>query len=289
MRFLYIPLPAMKKRHLLLIFLAVTIAGCATTEDFLVLDDRISQLEMKSVEMTKKSGRLDEQVQKIGILQDQRSQDSKGMYAGVRAEIEALRSEMQLLNGQLEEIRYVLQGVQEADRRREEMLGRLDRNITQNGDRIIRLEQYVGVDAGGKKPETPVEASTASPREETEEGLYQASKAAFDAGRYEEARQGFAKLIKTYPKSTNADNAQFWIGETYYREKWFEKAILEYQEVIKSYPNGNKVPAAGLKQGLSFQQLGDNAKARLFLNEVIRKFPKSKEAAIAKKALDGLQ
>ena len=41
----------------------------------------------------------------------------------------------------------------------------------------------------------------------------------------------FKELIERFPKSERADNAQFWIGEIYYREKWYEKAILEYQKV----------------------------------------------------------
>ena len=58
--------------------------------------------------------------------------------------------------------------------------------------------------------------------------------------------------MEKYPKSNSADNAQFWIGEIYYREKWYEKAILEYQKVIENYPQGNKISAALLKQGLHF-------------------------------------
>jgi TolA-binding protein len=58
--------------------------------------------------------------------------------------------------------------------------------------------------------------------------------------------------LKRFPKSDNADNAQFWIGEIYYRQKWYETAILEYQKVIENYPKGNKVQASLLKQGFAF-------------------------------------
>jgi len=85
-----------------------------------------------------------------------------------------------------------------------------------------------------------------------------------------------------------ADNAQFWIGEIYYNQKWYEKAILEYQKVIENYPNGNKVQSALLKQGFSFFNLGDKANARLIFTELIKKYPKSNEAEIAKKKLKGL-
>ncbi len=96
-------------------------------------------------------------------------------------------------------------------------------------------------------------------------------------------------MLKLYPKSPQADNAQFWLGETYYREKWYEKAILEYQKVIEKYPKGNKVPASLLKQGLAFHSLGDKANTRLILTELIKKYPKSNEAKIAKQKLKRLK
>ena len=122
----------------------------------------------------------------------------------------------------------------------------------------------------------------------SEDAIYHSGKQAFDQGDYESARENFQKLIKKYPNSKNADNAQFWIGEIYYHEKWYEKAILEYQKVIEKYPEGNKVQASLLKQGFSFFNLGDKANARLIFTELIKKYPKSNEAQIAKKKLKGI-
>ena len=113
------------------------------------------------------------------------------------------------------------------------------------------------------------------------------AKQAFDQGDFETAREGFQELIKQHPKSKNADNAQFWIGEIYYREKWYEKAIIEYQKVIEKHPKGNKVPASLLKQGFAFYNLGDKANARLILTELIKKYPKSNESNIARQKLKG--
>ena len=104
----------------------------------------------------------------------------------------------------------------------------------------------------------------------------------------DKARQIFNQLIKDYPKSKNADNAQFWIGESYYRDKWYEKAILEYQNVIEKFPHGNKVPAAMLKQGMALEQIGEKASARLILEELVKKYPKSSEAGIASQKLKSL-
>ena len=115
------------------------------------------------------------------------------------------------------------------------------------------------------------------------------AKQAFDQGDSDAARKKFQELIEKYPRSERADNAQFWIGEIYYREKWYEKAILEYQKVIENYPKGNKVPASLLKQGLAFLNLGDKTNSRLILEELIKKHPKSNEAKIAKDKVKSLK
>ena len=121
-----------------------------------------------------------------------------------------------------------------------------------------------------------------------EDEIYRMAKQAFDQGDSDAARMKFKELIERFPKSERADNAQFWIGEIYYREKWYEKSILEYQKVIENYPKGNKVPASLLKQGLAFLNLGDKANSRLIFQELIRKYPKSNEAKIATDKLKGV-
>jgi tol-pal system protein YbgF len=141
----------------------------------------------------------------------------------------------------------------------------------------------------------PSEAAATEPHaekpttEQTPDGLYAAAKQRFDRGEYEDARQLFQTLLEQHPQSDNADNAQFWIGEIYYHEKWYEKAILEYQKVIENYPKGNKVRSALLKQGLAFSNLGDGDNAKLILRELVRKYPNSKEASMAEKKLKTFQ
>ena len=123
----------------------------------------------------------------------------------------------------------------------------------------------------------------------SENEIYQLAKQAFDKGEYDAAREGFQDLIRRYPKSKNADNAQFWIGEIYYREKWYEKAIVEYQKVVEVYPKGNKVRSALLKQGYAFANIGDTANASLILKDLIRRYPDSNEATIARRKLTQLK
>ncbi len=86
-----------------------------------------------------------------------------------------------------------------------------------------------------------------------------------------------------------SDNAQFWIGESYFSEGKFEKAILEYEKVIKNYPEGDKVPPSFLKQGLAFAQLGDKTSARMILQQIIKDYPNTSSARTARTKLNELK
>jgi tol-pal system protein YbgF len=91
------------------------------------------------------------------------------------------------------------------------------------------------------------------------------------------------------PCTELSDNAQFWVGKTYYQKKDFEKAILEYEKVIVKYPEGDKVSAALFKQALAFSDLGDKTNARNLLKRVIERYPQSDQADMAKKRLEALK
>jgi tol-pal system protein YbgF len=111
----------------------------------------------------------------------------------------------------------------------------------------------------------------------------------FHKGDLEGARRKFEAFLKQYPNTELSGNAQFWIGETYYLKKDYEKAILEYEKAIAKYPEGDKIPAAIFKQALAFLELGDKTNAKNLLKRVIEKYPLSDQAALAKKKLETLK
>jgi len=252
-------------------------------QDFIALDNRISDLELHRI-------KSDQEQKKIWESQ---GQSYTSQYAGTRAELKKLEEEIQTLNGRIEELEFVIGRIKASKGEIEDPLNRLKEEDQKAADRIAAIEQYLGLGSAPKKeikPET-IEPDAKEPESMNEnknnfqKELYEQAKRDFDKGDFESARKGFQKFVKLYPKSESADNAQFWIGETYFREAWYEKAILEYEEVKKRYATGNKVPSALLKQGMAFQQLNEKANARLILEELVKKFPKSSEADIAEKIL----
>jgi tol-pal system protein YbgF len=103
-----------------------------------------------------------------------------------------------------------------------------------------------------------------------------------------QAMAEFQDYLKYYPDGDRAENCSFFIGEIYYTNGDFQKAIDYYHDVIDRYPNGNKVPAAHLKLGYALLEMRQKTDAAKELRLLIRKFPHSDEAKKATDRLKGL-
>jgi len=294
----------------------VLMFGCAHQDDVIILDQRLAKMEKLGRELDRKTQELEDNYE-VMSRQDQQSyaafeKDSEALgkeileskttlerenqrirsqYAGINAQIVGLQDELQGIRGNLEETDYMVrQRMDASEDLGREMQVRFDKmavSLEKMEARIQYIEQYLNLESG-KNQVPPPAKDAAEDKKISDTDLYASAKQAFDQGDFEAARVGFNKIITEYPTSQHADNAQFWIGEIYYREKWYEKAILEYQKVIENYPKGNKVPASLLKQGFAFLSLGDKANARLILNELAKKYPNTNEGKIAVQKLKEL-
>jgi tol-pal system protein YbgF len=286
---------------------AVLLCGCALQEDVYTLDHRLSALERRNLELEKQNRELETLNQDLlqvkesissrveGLDQTRRDDELelRGQYAGLAAQVQSLRESSQMLSGRLEEMEYLLkQKLEVFEENQLKNRERMDRMATDSAaiqKRMDMIDQYLNLEAAQvQEPAAPPASAVVAAKPASDQALYGQAKKAFDDGDDKAARKGFEQLIADYPQSPHADNAQFWIGETYYREKWYEKAILEYQKVIEKYPSGNKAPAALLKQGLSFLNIGETNNARLVLKELVAKHPSTNEAGIAKQKLESL-
>ena len=102
------------------------------------------------------------------------------------------------------------------------------------------------------------------------------------------AIQQFREFLRANPKSQLADNAQYWIGEAYFAQNDYNRAIIELNEVLLKYPQGDQVPGALLALATSFLSSGDRIDAKLILQKLISDHPQSEEAQIARQQLQSL-
>ena len=172
---------------------------------------------------------------------------------------------------------------------------RLSGSVEEMEHRLAQLEAARAAAAPSAGSEDPSAASgpggdAAAPDApvypEDMQELYDLAKAAHDDARYDEARKTFRHFHARFPSDpVLADNAMYWIGEGYYKEGTFDKAILTFQEVINKYPKSDKLDAAIYKIGRSFESLGLKEDALLFYQDLVSKHPKSKLVPDAKKRI----
>jgi tol-pal system protein YbgF len=255
----------------------------------------------------------------VSILRTDMNNEMKKLQADLLLRIESLQSEIRILSTGIEEYKdFLKRPAKEIDRVREDIALRtrtleekgktleeknrtledqtkaLGEKIKETGGRLKGLEEKTTglaskpteMEKSPPTKEVPAEVKGVS----TGIGdLYKNAYETFQKGNLEGARRKFEAFLKQYPNTELSDNAQFWIGETYFLKKDFEKAILEYEKAIVKYPEGDKIPAALFKQALAFLELGDKTNARNLLKRVIERYPHSEQAEMAKKRLEGIK
>jgi len=115
--------------------------------------------------------------------------------------------------------------------------------------------------------------------------MYTRGQDMFMAGKSGEAREVFSEFVKRFPSSTLADNALYWIGESYYSERDFENALEKFRQTADIYPNENKAPDALLKAGYALMEMNEPDKAKEEFDALIKRYPDSEAAVMAKKTL----
>ncbi len=103
------------------------------------------------------------------------------------------------------------------------------------------------------------------------------------------AKDLFAKFIKLYPRHKLIPNCYYWLGECYYSDKNYPKAIQIFIKVSNGYPNSVKASDALLKIGYSYYKLKQFDNANFYLNRLIKLYPNSACSILAKRLLKKIE
>jgi len=294
-----------------LLWMGMSLSGCALTSDVEMLEQRTARLQSQTSQLQKENQTLRNE---LSVTRADVGGETKRTQADLQLQLERLQSEVRQLSAGVEEYKdFLKKPSKEIDRVREDVATRTklleERSKALEGkdkafeDRMKLLEENLKTIDGkierlaSKQQETEKSSSAREMTSETKTAslsrgagdLYKEAYESFQKGNLEAARKKFEAFIKQYPNTELSDNAQFWIGETHYLKKDYEKAILEYEKAISKYPEGDKVPAALFKQALAFLELGDKTNGRNLLKRVIERYPHSDQAEMAKKRLDTLK
>jgi len=124
--------------------------------------------------------------------------------------------------------------------------------------------------------------------------LYQAGEQDMSKKYYPQARTNFQKIVERHPQSQYAPRARFLIGETYYREATFDKAIKEFEAFMAFYPRHDIADLVQFRLAMSYydqlkpveQDQGLTVKAIDQLKKLVREYPDSRYASDALAKID---
>jgi tol-pal system protein YbgF len=200
---------------------------------------------------------------------------ASGSLVDIAMQVDNLQRQAAELQGRTETLEY--QADEDGERQRD-----LYQDLDQ---RIQALEQRLqGV--GSSAPGAALQSGQLPVPGGSDRDNYQAAFELLKAQRYEPAANAFKQFLASYPDSQLADNAQYWLAESYYVTDKFEEALTHFAVVIDNFPRSRKVPDALLKMGYANYELQRWDEARAALSRVQREHPDTTAARLAEQRLN---
>lgn len=233
-------------------FLLAALPLCAQADDTFLQDD-IAQIkeDLKVLQRQIYRDKNDTTVPQASVSNfqirlgeyDQLIRDMNGKVENIEFQVKTLEKELKTLS-------------QDIDLRFEQM------------DKKMALQPQAAKENSPKAQTKPVAAKKASGGETTTSGnklsskeLYESALADLKGSKLKDAEAKLIQYLDNYPKENLAGNAQYWLGEVYYKQQNFAKAAIAFKNGYSNYPNGAKGPDCLLKLGLSMKALGKNQEA----------------------------
>ncbi len=118
--------------------------------------------------------------------------------------------------------------------------------------------------------------------QESVDSLYKKGLEALKGNDLIAAEQHFQLILSDYASDKLAGNAQYWLGEVYYKDQNYAKAAVAFAKGYENYKDGNKGADSLYKLGLSMSQLGKKTEACTALKNVPTEFPKADSELLGK-------
>ena len=212
------------------------------------------------------------------VVQMENTARSQGV--GLLSQMDAFKSELAALRGQIEVHAHDIETTQ---KRQRDLYVDLD-------SRLRNLERATAPVAAETPAETAKSASAdqgqaAGASVGDEAKAYDAALNLFKSGNYQGAAASFQSFVSAYPSSQLAPGAQYWIGNSYFNLRDYKNAIASQQKLVSQYPGSSKVPDALLNIASCQQGMGEAAAAKKTLESIVAKYPLSNAGELAKKRL----
>ncbi|MBR2274008.1 MAG: tol-pal system protein YbgF [Alphaproteobacteria bacterium] len=163
------------------------------------------------------------------------------------------------MNGKVENIEYRLNTL-------EKKMEMIDKDIELRFNQIKRQGDSAApasssTNAAALKSTAVPSVLPKAPAGVSSKDLYEQALTDLKNNKLSDAELKFSQFLGSYPKDALAGNAQYWLGEVYYKQQNFAKAAVAFKNGYSKYPEGTKGPDCLLKLGLSMKGLGKKTEA----------------------------
>lgn len=242
--------------------------------------------------------------ERVAVLEQRAATDQGNV--DLLNQVTALKSEVQALRAQIEELQHRQQQMEEAGRNQYlDLDGRINRleggaAVAPPADATVAPPAKAGAPvraaastgtpatAAPSAPPPPRAATIAAPGD-AERVAYEAAFDRLKAGRYDDSARAFQQFLGQFPAGPLAPNAVYWLGESYYATQNYELAAQQFRMLLERYPAHDKAAGAMLKLGLSQYGLGQQDAAQATLAQVVRSYPGTDAARTAQDRLQAMR
>ncbi|MCZ6670796.1 MAG: tol-pal system protein YbgF [Acidobacteria bacterium] len=251
-------------------------SGCLTTGGGASLQSDLDDIQQQLWRVQKDTAALHEKMDEIQTESETRPQMDPVLFPEIDAgnRMDSFQNDIQILRRRIDEMNFRMDTIVQ--------------EIRDTRTRLSVLSDGAPGESNSPIPDRPGEGGivpgTGNGAVNPEE-LYQNAYADYSKGNYLLAVLGFREYVRRFPDSELADNAQYWVGESYFSSGDYEKAILAFDELVSRFPNGDRLPTAYLKKGMSYLEENRTPRGVLDLQFLVRNFPTTDEARQAREQL----
>jgi tol-pal system protein YbgF len=247
--------------------------------------DLSTQVTQDNTVMKTLIGQSGDNVNKLAATMGSLQKSVQDVQANSGARLDTMSTQVQGLSDNLEEIKS--------------RLGKLNQQLVDLQNTVQSLDAKIS-GGGAAAPATGLATPTSStgtakpissaipPGAPSADTLYSNGLRDITTGKYDLARSEFEDYLKFYSDTDLASNAQFYLGEIFYKQKQYVDAVSAYDKVLTNYPKSFKLGPARLRKGLALVELGQKPAGVRELRDVIKRFPGSDEDRLARAKLKEL-
>jgi tol-pal system protein YbgF len=271
-------------------------AGAANKEHQQMMAE-VRMLQEQNAQLQQTIGTLLDALKTVTTKLDEQAATSRKTTADARLLVEGLSGELRVVREKIDDTHVRLGSLaQEVDALRNSMPqgpppgAAIDPNAPpQTSTMPSSPTGPTGTPAAGSTSPAPI--ANAGPPSNLAPGmspgrLWDMAFSDYAAGQWPLAIQGFETYMRAFPRSEQADDAQFYIGEAYQLDGKMREALAAYERVAADYPQSNRAADSYYKRGVIYNTLNQPDKAREMFETTIKQFPNSESSRLARQLLD---